>query len=490
MYASFFGFRENPFNLTPDPRYLFLSQYHKGALEFLCDAIKNRNGLITVTGDIGTGKTTVCRALLYKLDASTKSALIFNSFISDVELLVTISQEFGLESSSKGQPEKDYFAALKRFLLRSFRREGNAVLLIDEAQNLSNSVLEQILRLSELEEAGEKLIQVILVGQSELNNVLQVSPLKPLIKRTKYSYHLKPLKSIDSRGYIEHRLKVAGGPGNVRFKENALRKLYTYAQGNPRRINAVCDRALLIAYVKEKHTITKRIVGTAIQELQLETEPKARAFRGWTWKRFAPSFALLSLLVITLGFAYWTLKEKILWKLFEEEETLISKVVRPLPSRPEPRAVNPEAKAGNVGDLEQVHRAQKAHFQRESLHLISYKPFDQNQRKEELTVLESLGTGKSAQSKKLGFSVQVGAFLEKSNAERLAAYLKRSGYEPYISTFSGYCGKDWYSVRILDCASLKDAQLAVSEYRQKEGKPAIITRLHSLNPVAAQNDNS
>ena len=176
MYSSFFRFRENPFNLTPDPRYLFLSPSHKEALEGLLDAIEKRKGLITATGAIGTGKTTLCRAVLNKLDTPTKSALIFNSFISDIELLVTLSREFGVETSSKAQTKKDHFSALNRFLLGTFRRDGNAVLLIDEAQNLPHSALERILMLSELEEAGEKLLQIILVGQTELSDVLAFTP--------------------------------------------------------------------------------------------------------------------------------------------------------------------------------------------------------------------------------------------------------------------------------------------------------------------------
>jgi type II secretory pathway predicted ATPase ExeA/integrase len=291
MYSSFFGLRENPFNLTPDPRYLFPSQYHKEALEILLDAISKRKGLITVTGDIGTGKTTLCRVLLNELDSSTKSALVFNSFISDMELLVTISQEFAAERRSKAKTKIDYLASLKSFLLGTFRRGANAVLLIDEAQNLSPGVLRQILRLCELEAAGEKLIQVILVGQSELSGVLAVPSSKPLSERIKASYYLKPLEPDDIGSYIEHRLGVAGAQGRVRFTEGASRKIYRYSEGIPRRINAVCDRALLIAYVKEKHKITKEMIETAIKELYAEVEPKAAGFTGWALKRLTKRFA-------------------------------------------------------------------------------------------------------------------------------------------------------------------------------------------------------
>lgn len=488
MYASFFGFRENPFNLTPDPRYLFLSEYHKEALEILLDGIRKRKGLITVTGDIGTGKTTLCRALLNELDSSTKSALVFNSFISDLELLETISQEFAVETRSKGQTKKDYFAALRRFLLGRFHRGANAVLLIDEAQNLSPRVLRLIRMLSELEEAGEKLIQVILVGQSELSEVLALPSVKPLSERIKATYYLKPLEPNDIGRYINHRLGVAGGGGKVHFTEAASGKIYSYSEGNPRRINAVCDRALLIAYVKEKQTITTRMVETAIQELQAEVKPKASVFRGWAWKRFASSYALLFFLLMIAGVAGWTLKEKILWNFLDEKERHASRIVKPIPLHSQPRIANHQAKASLLSSYEQIQRAQKEDGQSESFDFVASKPVHQIRGKDEFTAPKALVHRKSASTKRATFSVQVGAFLGRGNAESLVADLKQKSYEPYIAAFLGYWGREWYSVRILDCADLKEAERAVAEYRQKEGKPALITRPDSLNPVATQND--
>ena len=158
MYTSFFGFKENPFNLTPDPRYLFLSPYHKEALDHLLYGINERKGFIAITGGIGTGKTTLCRALLSHLDATTKSALILNAFISDLELLKAVNQEFGLQMGPEPLSKKDYIDTLNQFLLKNFGRGGNAVLLVDEAQNLSHAVLEQIRMLSNLETEREKLI--------------------------------------------------------------------------------------------------------------------------------------------------------------------------------------------------------------------------------------------------------------------------------------------------------------------------------------------
>jgi len=310
VYTTFFGFRENPFNLTPDPRYLFLSPYHREALDHLVYGIKERKGFILITGGIGTGKTTLCRALLSHLEESTKSALIFNAFISDMELLRAINQEFGIDRDQEGATKKDYVDALNRFLLENFSRGGNAVLLIDEAQNLSHGVLEQIRMLSNLETEREKLLQIVLVGQSELRDLLRSPALKQLDERVMVRYELRPLHFRDVERYVAHRLVVAGGMGNLRFAKGAFKKIYAYSKGNPRRINAVCDRALLIAYAEEKHTVTRSTVMRAIQELHgaVRGEPM---IMDWSWRRFASFTILLLLLIAVAAFAGWSSREQI-----------------------------------------------------------------------------------------------------------------------------------------------------------------------------------
>jgi general secretion pathway protein A len=322
MYTTFFGLKENPFNLTPDPRYLFLSPYHKEALDHLLYGINERKGFITITGGIGTGKTTLCRELLSHLDSSTKSALIFNAFISDMELLRTINQEFGIDDDSSVETKKGYVDALNHFLLETFSHSGNAVLLIDEAQNLSQPVLEQIRMLSNLETEKEKLIQIVLVGQSELKEFLASPSLRQLDERIMVRYDLKPIDSRDMQGYVEHRLVVAGGRGDLRFTSGAFKKIYTYSQGNPRRINAVCDRALLIAYTKEKYTIPKEIIDEAIKALHgdITIDPH---LRGWSWKRIASVTALLLLLIMVAGFAGWSFREDVTRIFSGEKRTAV-----------------------------------------------------------------------------------------------------------------------------------------------------------------------
>jgi len=335
VYTSFFGFKENPFNLTPDPRYLFLSRYHKEALDHLLYGINERKGFIAITGGIGTGKTTLCRALLSHLDTSTKSALILNSFVSDMELLKTINQEFGVESESGAEGKKDYIDRLNRFLLQNFSRGGKAVLLVDEAQNLSHTVLEQIRMLSNLETEREKLIQIVLVGQSELKELLAAPSLRQLNERIMVRYDLRPLDSTDIQAYVEHRLVVAGGRGDVRFTDGVYKNLYAYSKGNPRRINAVCDRALLIAYVKEKHTISKAMVAKAIGELhgEIKTEP---VVSDWSLKKFASSTLLVLLLMIVAAFAGWSLREYILGISPLEKKPAPLRITGPIEPPPKP----------------------------------------------------------------------------------------------------------------------------------------------------------
>jgi len=311
MYTSYFGFKESPFNLTPDPRYLFLSPHHREALDHLLYGINERKGFIAITGGIGTGKTTLCRALLDQLDKSTKSALIFNSFITEKELLEIINQEFDIHLDPGVQTKKEYIDRLNQFLLKTFSGGGNAVLLIDEAQNLSHTVLEQIRMLSNLETEKEKLIQIVLVGQSELKELLASSSLRQLNERIMVRYELRPLANMDIQGYVEHRLVVAGGRGDLRFTKGAFKAIYRYSQGNPRRINAVCDRALLIAYARETYTISKGMVGSAIEEIRGNIEAE-HGIKGWPWKKAASSIALLLLLIMVAGFAGWSFREHIL----------------------------------------------------------------------------------------------------------------------------------------------------------------------------------
>jgi len=259
MYTTYFGLKENPFNLTPDPRYLFLSRRHQEALSHLRYGIKERKGFILITGNIGTGKTTLIRAMLADLDRNVKTALIFNAYISDQEILHAINHEFGIPSD-KELTNKQCIDILNQFLLNCFEKGENAVLFLDEAQNLSSKVLEQIRMLSNLETEKEKLLQIVMVGQNELKDILGASGLRQLNDRIAVRYDLYPLDRKDVRSYVIHRLTVAGAKGMIHFTRWAFRALYKASKGNPRIINAICDRSLLIAYSRDKFTIDREII--------------------------------------------------------------------------------------------------------------------------------------------------------------------------------------------------------------------------------------
>ena len=306
MYGAYFGLKENPFNLTPDQRYLFLSRHHQEALDHLLYGINDRKGFIAIAGGIGTGKTTLCRALLSHLDASTKTALIFNTSISDTELLETINQEFGL---TIGGTKRDQIDRLNRFLLENFRRGGNAVLIVDEAQNLSPLVLEQIRMLSNLETEREKLIQIALVGQPQLRNLLRAPALKQVNERITVWYQLQPLDRQDVQNYVEHRLVVAGSRGNVRFTSGALRAVYGYSHGIPRRINAVCDRALLIAYCKDEFAISRNTIRRAVDDIQGDFRRHFTA-PAWFQSKVVPAGGVMLVAFLVASLTGWNLKKQ------------------------------------------------------------------------------------------------------------------------------------------------------------------------------------
>ncbi|NIQ00908.1 MAG: AAA family ATPase, partial [Nitrospinaceae bacterium] len=316
MYIEYYQFKEKPFNLTPDPKFLYYSKHHQGALDHLLYGIKEREGFMALMGGVGTGKTTLCRALLDSLDDKVNVALVLNPMISTMDLFRTLIQELNisparpvqrsrlfqdfdipLEEMDPDKEEEDkvewiqtaskkqMFDALNDYLLAQHSQGRSTVLIIDEAQTLSFEVLEQVRLLSNLETEKEKLLQIIFVGQKELNDRLLEPELKQLNQRISIRYEIFPLSLEECRNYINHRLTLASQFPRVVFTPKAIQRIHEYSQGYPRLINLACDRALLAAYNDQVDVIDRKQVKQAIRSLSGETTQLVaeEESSGWAW---------------------------------------------------------------------------------------------------------------------------------------------------------------------------------------------------------------
>ena len=270
MYASFFGLKHEPFSITPDPRYLFMSERHREALAHLLYGVNGGGGFVLLSGEIGAGKTTVCRCFLEQIPRRCNVAYIFNPKLTVIELLKSVCEEFGLPAIAKGTEAptvKDYVDPLNAFLLRSHGVGQNNVLVIDEAQMLSVEVLEQLRLLTNLETSERKLLQIILIGQPELRDMLARPELEQLAQRVIARYHLGALSPDETQQYILHRLAVAGMTAPMPFDARAVRRIHQLSRGVPRRINLLCDRALLGAYAQGRTQVDRAMVDQAAAEV-------------------------------------------------------------------------------------------------------------------------------------------------------------------------------------------------------------------------------
>lgn len=282
MYCEFFGFFEKPFTITPNPHFIFLSRIHREAFARLLYGVDSHAGFIALTGEVGTGKTTMLRTLLAQLDPEKyRSALIFNPCLSGEQLLVNICNEFGIPVA-----EGDRFScleALNRFLLEQHQSGRTVVLVIDEAQNLAPDVLEQVRMISNLETERDKLIQIILAGQPELDAVLSRHDLRQLNQRITVRCSLAPMKLDDTHAYINHRLKVSGSRIPGIFSKKSIKHIYRFSRGIPRLINVVCEQALVMAWTRESLTVTPAISAQVLLELEPTLERNGFWFRISRW---------------------------------------------------------------------------------------------------------------------------------------------------------------------------------------------------------------
>jgi general secretion pathway protein A len=266
MYEEFYGLSASPFNITPDPRYLFFSRQHREAFEHILFGVNQRKGFIQITGEVGTGKTTLCRAVLEQLQEGYATALILNPVMTGIQLLRSILREYGLDD--RGNDRVRLVERLNEFLLERTHAGDDVVLFIDEAQDMSDDLLEQVRLLSNLETDDRKLVQIVLIGQPELRARLDRKGLRQLRQRITVRYHLGPISRQETESYILHRLQVAGSNGRPTFSPAAIGAIHRHAGGVPRIINAVCDKAMLAGYVDGRDHLGWRQIRRAIRDLK------------------------------------------------------------------------------------------------------------------------------------------------------------------------------------------------------------------------------
>ncbi len=272
MYEKFYGFTDKPFNMTPDSKFFYASPKHEEALNCVLLAVSQRSGFVVITGEIGSGKTTVCRAFINKLDATTKIALILNTHLGKKELLTSILEDLGIEYRSTSKTH--LLSALNKYLVKQAENDVNVVLIIDEAQNLTPSVLEEVRMLSNFETEREKLIQIVLIGQPELRKKLLLPKLEQFRQRIVLNYHIEPLSYQEAIGYIKHRLVKAGNENADIFTQGAIDEIYKFSKGVPRLINLACNNALISGVVYGTQIITDDIAQEATRELIHKEEPE------------------------------------------------------------------------------------------------------------------------------------------------------------------------------------------------------------------------
>lgn len=282
MYCDFYGFSEKPFTITPNPHFIFLSSTHREAFARLLYGIDSHAGFISLTGEVGTGKTTMLRTLLSQFDPERyRSALIFNPCLTAEQLLAGVCREFCLTTAS--QDRSSYLEALNGFLLEQNRATRTVVLVIDEAQNLAPDVLEQVRMISNLETERDKLIQIILAGQPELEDVLNRHDLRQLKQRIMVRCHLAPMSLADTGEYINHRLRISGSRIPGIFSGGAIKLIYRFSRGIPRLINVVCEQALVIAWTRESQVVTPALCRQVLDELQPKTRHRGLVYRISRW---------------------------------------------------------------------------------------------------------------------------------------------------------------------------------------------------------------
>ena len=507
MYENYFQFKEKPFSLTPDPKFLYLSKQYQGALDHMLYGIKQREGFMVIAGDVGTGKTTLCRCLLDRLDEDIEVALILNPMLSDMDLLRNIVHDLQIEPVQLQQPagiiedgstgdnveieltpeipstidwksrhhtwtnnasKKELIDALNVFLLTRHEQGRTMVLIVDEAQNLSLDVMEQIRILSNIETEKEKLLQIIFVGQLELNEKLKLPTLKQLNQRISIRYEISPLDIDGTKNYIEHRILVAGAASHVTFTRSAVKEVFNYSKGYPRLINLVCDRALLAAYNQHDETIDRPHIGEAIRSL-LGEENKSY-FLSHFIKAQLPLVA--SILFFIAGLSFFILSSKDIGKIFSfpGEKFAAPQSVPVIAASENIETVETDAATpvqDFITDLDRTSTVPETILLEPKVPAVE---IPQVAKVETATV-----TSPIADVTKTGnYRIQVYSLRDKAEAEQHKQELAKGGFDVFLKKAVS-AGQDWYIVYVGPFSDINSAKVNLKALKFSGREPILLS---------------
>ena len=448
MYIEFFGFKENPFMLAPNPAYLFLGQSHEEALAHLIYAVSEGEGFVSLFGKRGVGKTTICRAFIERRDENIEVAYILKPELSPEELLKKINSEFSISNAT--DDVKELIDALNTFLMQKKVEGKKVVLFIDDAQNLKDDALEQVRLLSNLETTRDKLLQIVLVGEPRLADMLGSYALRQIGQRVSVSYHINPLIYEETCAYIYHRMSIASRGTRVQFEASALKRIYKFSSGFPRMINIACDKSLFTAHRLKRKYITGEIAKTAILDLTGNS--------GWRWHGFlnrrravlaAAGGGLLLILMMVALFPRQTVRQAVAVKA-EAKPAVIKQ-----PEKPEviplPRTAPEPAEKANRASVPELPEAEEPAVKPAVMATFSPVP----EKRLELPA-------------KMTHSVQVGAFRARKLAKKRVGKLKEKGYPAGILPVTDSKARTWYTVRIGDYPSRDAARQHAESFTSRE----------------------